>query len=80
MHTLLDIRGNIPSFIEITDGSVHDVNILDVLVPEPGSFYLMDRGYLDFARLYSFTQLLSFFITRAKKNTKFRRLYSQPKT
>ena len=78
MHTLLDIRGNIPSFIEITDGSVHDVNILDVLVPEPGSFYIMDRGYLDFTRLYSFTQLLSFFITRAKKNTKFRRLYSQP--
>lgn len=78
MHTLLDIRGNIPSFIEITDGSVHDVNILDVLVPEPGSFYIMDRGYLDFARLFSFTQLLSFFITRAKKNTKFRRLYSQP--
>ncbi|MDD3249780.1 MAG: IS4 family transposase [Smithellaceae bacterium] len=78
MHTLLDIRGNIPTFIEITDGSVHDVNILDVLVPEAGSFYIMDRGYLDFARLYGFTQLLSFFITRAKKNTKFRRLYSHP--
>ena len=78
MHTLLDIRGNIPSFIEITSGSVHDVNILDILVPEPGSFYIMDRGYLDFARLYSFTQLLSFFVTRAKKNTNFRRLYSHP--
>jgi len=74
MHTLLDIRGNIPSFIEITSGSVHDVNILDILVP----FYIMDRGYLDFARLYSFTQLFSFFVTRAKKNTKFRRLYSHP--
>ena len=78
MHTLLDIRGNIPTFIEITDGSVHDVNILDVLVPEAGSFYIMDRGYLDFARLYGFTQLHSFFITRAKKNSKFRRLYSHP--
>lgn len=78
MHTLLDIRGNIPSFIEITSGSVHDVNILDVLVPEPGNFYIMDRGYLDFDRLYNFTQLLSFFVTRAKKNTKFRRLYSHP--
>lgn len=78
MHTLLDIRGNIPSFIEITSGSVHDVNILDVLVPEPGNFYVMDRGYLDFDRLYNFTQLLSFFVTRAKKNTKFRRLYSHP--
>jgi len=78
MHTLLDIRGNIPSFIEITSGSVHDVNILDILVPEPGNFYIMDRGYLDFARLYSFTQLFSFFVTRAKKNTKFRRLYSHP--
>jgi len=78
MHTLLDIRGNVPSFIEITSGSVHDVNILDVLVPEPGSLYIMDRGYLDFARLYGFTQFLSFFVTRAKKNTKFRRLYSHP--
>lgn len=78
MHTLLDIRGNIPSFIKITDGSVHDVNILDTLIPEAGSFYIMDRGYLDFARLYSFSQLLSFFVTRAKINTNFRRLYSHP--
>jgi transposase len=78
MHTLMDIRGNIPSFIEITSGNVHDVNILDMLVPEPGAFYIMDRAYLDYARLYSFTQLLSFFVTRAKKNTKFRRIYSNP--
>jgi len=78
MHTLMDIRGNIPSFIEVTSGNVHDVNILDMLVPEPGSFYIMDRAYLDFSRLYSITQFLSFFVTRAKKNTKFRRIYSHP--
>ncbi|MHB8830221.1 MAG: IS4 family transposase [Syntrophales bacterium] len=78
MHTLLDLRGNIPSFIEITEGALHDVNILDILVPEPGSFYIMDRGYLDFERLYVFTQLLAFFVTRAKKNTKVRRMYSHP--
>jgi hypothetical protein len=78
MHTLLDLRGNIPSFIEITDGTRHDVNILDILVPEPGSFYIMDRAYLDFERLYVLTQLLSFFVTRAKKNTRFRRIYSHP--
>lgn len=78
MHTLLDLRGNIPSFIEITEGTLHDVNILDILVPEPGSFYIMDRGYLDFERLYVFTQLLSFFVTRTKKNTKVRRVYSHP--
>lgn len=78
MHTLLDLRGNIPSFIEITEGRLHDVNILDILVPEPGSFYVMDRGYLDFERLYVLTQLLAFFVTRAKKNTRFRRIYSHP--
>ena len=78
MHTLLDLRGNIPSFIEITEGALHDVNILDILVPEPGSFYIMDRGYLDFERLYVFTQLLAFFVTRTKKNTKVRRVYSHP--
>ena len=78
MHTLLDLRGNIPSFIEITEGALHDVNILDILVPEPGFFYIMDRGYLDFQRLYVFTQLLAFFVTRAKKNTKVRRVYSHP--
>ena len=78
MHTLLDLRGNIPSFIEITEGALHDVNILDIMVPEPGSFYIMDRGYLDFERLYVFTQFLSFFVTRTKKNTKVRRVYSHP--
>ena len=78
MHTLLDLRGNIPSFIEITAGTLHDVNILDILVPEPGSFYIMDRAYLDFERLYILTQFLSFFVTRAKENTRFRRIYSHP--
>jgi hypothetical protein len=77
LHTLIDLRGNIPSFIKITDGKVHDVNILDDLIPEPGTFYVMDRGYLDFARLYTLSQCSSFFITRSKTNTKFRRLYSQ---
>ena len=78
MHTLLDLRGNIPSFIRITEGKVHDVNILDELIPEPGAFYIMDRGYLDFARLYILSQYLAFFVTRAKKNFDFQRLYSQP--
>ena len=78
LHTLLDLRGNIPSFIEITDGKVHDVNILDELIPEPGSFYVMDRGYLDFARLYTFQKFSSFFVIRSKSNLKFRRLYSHP--
>ena len=76
MHTLMDLHGNIPSFIEITEGRLHDVKILDILVPEPGSFYIMDRGYLDFGRLYAFNQLLAFFVTRTKRNSKFRRLYS----
>ena len=78
MHTLLDLRGNIPSCIEITDGKVHDVNILDDLIPEPGSYYIMDRGYIDFARLYRLTQCCAFFVTRAKTNLQFRRLYSHP--
>jgi hypothetical protein len=78
LHTLLDLRGNIPVFIEITHGRFHDVNILDELIPEPGSFYLMNRGYLDFARLYTFHSSRAFFITRAKSNFKFRRLYSHP--
>lgn len=78
LHTLLDLRGNIPSFIRITEGKVHDVNILDELVPEPGSFYVMDRGYLDFARLHTLAQCSAFFITRAKTNLRFRRLYSHP--
>jgi hypothetical protein len=76
LHTLLDLRGNIPSFIEISDGSVHDVNILDILIPEAGSFYVMDRGYIDFARLYQLHLWNAFFIIRAKSNFKFRRLYS----
>jgi hypothetical protein len=78
LHTLLDLRGSIPSFIEITNGLIHDVNILDILIAEPGSFYIMDRGYLDFQRLYELTGLLVFFIIRAKKNLQFRRLYSRP--
>jgi hypothetical protein len=76
LHTLLDLRGNIPSFIAITDGKVHDVKVLDRLVPEPGSVYIMDRGYLDFRRLYLLHQCMAFFIIRSKTNTKFRRLYS----
>jgi len=78
LHTLLDVRGSIPSFIHITDGKVHDVNILDVLIPEPGSFYVMDRGYLDFARLYILAQGLAFFVIRSKENLRFRRRYSRP--
>jgi hypothetical protein len=78
LHTLLDVRGSIPSFIKITDGKVHDVNILDDLVAEPGSFYVMDRGYLDFTRFYHLAQGLAFFVTRAKSNLQFRRLYSYP--
>lgn len=76
LHTLLDLRGNIPTFISITDGKVHDVNILDELIPEPGSFYIMDRAYLDFSRLYTLNQYFAFFVIRSKINTKFRRLYS----
>ena len=78
LHTLLDLRGNIPTLIIITDGKVHDVNILDELVVEPGAFYIMDRGYLDFARLYAMHRSRAFFVIRAKKNFDFRRLYSRP--
>ena len=78
LHTLLDLRGNIPTFIRITEALVHDVNILDDIIPEAGAFYIMDRGYLDFARLYIFHQCLAFFVTRAKVNFQFRRLYSHP--
>ena len=78
MHTLLDLRGNIPTFIRISDGLLHDVNVLDEIVPEAGSFYIMDRGYLDFARLYRLHQCMAFFVTRAKNNFRFRRLYSHP--
>ena len=76
MHTLLDLRGNIPTFIHISDGKLGDVNVLDVLVLEVGAIYVMDRGYLAFARLYVMHQAQSFFVTRAKSNTKFRRVYS----
>ena len=78
LHTLLDLRGSIPSFIHISDGKLHDVNVLDVLIAEPGAFYVMDRGYLDFERLYRFNQAASFFVTRAKSNFKFKRVYSRP--
>lgn len=78
VHTLLDLRGNIPSFVSITDAKVHDVNILDELLPEPGSIYVMDRAYLDFDRLYRMHQELAFFILRTKANTKLRRQYSAP--
>ena len=76
MHTLLDLRGNIPSFIHISDGKLGDVNVLDVLVLEVGAIYVMDRGYLDFARLYAMHQTQAFFVTRAKSNTQLRRIYS----
>ena len=76
MHTLLDLRGNIPSFILISDGKLGDVNVLDVLVLEAGAIYVMDRGYLDFTRLYQMQGAQAFFVTRAKSNTKLRRVYS----
>lgn len=78
MHTLLDLRGNIPSFIHISDGKMHEVNILDQLLPEPGAFYIMDRGYLDFERLYRFHLAGAFFVTRGKSNLKVQRRYSHP--
>ena len=78
MHTLLDLRGNIPSFVTITDGKIHDVNILDALIPEPGAIYVMDKAYLDFSRLYNMHQHAAFFVTRAKTNTRMKRLYSRP--
>jgi len=78
LHTLLDLRGNIPSFIPISDGKLHDVNVLDLLIPEPGAFYIMDRGYLDFTRLYRLSLADAFFLIRAKSNTQYRRLYSRP--
>jgi len=76
LHTLLDLRGNIPSFIHISDGKMGDVNVLDILPLEAGAFYVMDRGYLDFARLYSMHQAGAFFVTRAKSNFNARRVYS----
>jgi hypothetical protein len=78
LHTLLDLRGAIPAFIFISDGKLHDVNVLDILLPEPGAFYVMDRGYLDFERLHALHQAGSFFVTRAKSNFKCTRIYSSP--
>ena len=76
LHTLLNLHGNIPEFILISDGKLHDVNVLDHLIPVPGAYYVMDRGYLDFARLYALDQAKAYFITRAKKNFTFKRRYS----
>jgi hypothetical protein len=78
MHPLLDLRGNIPSFVDITDGKVHDVNILDALILEPGAISIMDKAYLDFERLYSLHQNAAFFVTRAKTIARLKRLYSSP--
>ena len=78
LHTLLALRGNFPTVVILTTGKVHDVNILDELTYEPGSFYIVDRGYLDFARLYRLHQSGAFFVTRAKKNSRFQRRYSRP--
>lgn len=76
MHTLLDLRGNIPTFIHISDGKMHEVNVLDFLIPEAGSFYIMDRGFTDFARWFTMHQAQAFFVTRAKSSLLFRRVYS----
>jgi hypothetical protein len=78
LHTLLDLRGNIPTFIHVSDGKMHEVNILDQLLPELGAFYIMDRGFLDFERLYRFHEAGSFFVTRGKANLKVQRRYSHP--
>jgi hypothetical protein len=78
LHTLLDLRGSIPTLIFVTHGKVHEVNLLDELFVEPGAIYIFDRGYLDFARLYKIHQASAFFIIRAKSNFRFRRIYSQP--
>jgi len=77
LHTLLDLRGNIPTFIHISDGKLHDVNVLDILLPEAGAFYIMDRGYVDFARLYALHLAGAFFVTRDKSNLKYQRRYSR---
>ena len=78
LHTLMDLRGSIPTFIHISDGKLHDVNALDLLQLESGAYYVMDRGYLDFERLHAFNQVPAFFVTRAKSNMKYKRRYSQP--
>ena len=77
MHTLLDLRGNIPTFIHISDGKMHEVNVLDILIPEAGSFYIMDRGFTDFARWFALHQAQAFFVIRGKSNLLFRRVYSR---
>jgi len=78
MHTLLDLRGNIPSFIHVSDGKMHDVNVLDLMIPEPAAIYVMDRAYVDFERLFTIHQAGAFFVTRAKSNADLRRVYSAP--
>jgi hypothetical protein len=78
LHTLMNLRGSIPEFIHITDGKMHDVKILDLLIPQPGAFYIMDRAYVDFQRLYTLHQERAFFVTRAKSNFKCTRRYSHP--
>ena len=78
LHTLLDLRGSIPTFIHISDGKMHDVNVLDLLLPEAGAFYVMDRGYVDFCRQFTVHQGSAFFVIRAKSNLQCRRLYSRP--
>jgi hypothetical protein len=78
MHTLLDLRGNIPTFIHISDGKMHEVNVLDILIPEAGSFYIMDRGFTDFARWFTLHQAQAFFVIRGKSNLLCRRVYSRP--
>jgi hypothetical protein len=78
MHTLLDLHGNIPTFIRVTSGDVHDVNLLDEILPEPGAFYVMDRGYIDFQRLFVFTLSSAFFVVRTKSNVLLQRRYSHP--
>jgi transposase len=77
MHTLLDFRGSIPSFIEITDGQCHDVIVLGLIIVEPGAIYVMDMGYIDYERLYKIHQKQAFFVTRAKSNMACKRLYSR---
>jgi hypothetical protein len=76
LHTLLDLRGNIPSFVHISDGKLHEINAFDEIAFEPGSFYIMDRGFLDFVRLYTLHKAQAFFVIRAKSNTQYRRVYS----
>ena len=78
MHTLLDLRGNIPSFIHISDGKLHDIHALDLLLPEPGAIYVVDRGYVDFSRLHALHRAGAFFVTRAKSNMDAHRVYSVP--